>query len=111
MYIMMYTMGRGVEGLRTGIGRGHVPADVIEDPGPPGAGNHRSAELAGRAFGTFLQQATQATSLTRSSSFAFPLGTPDEVEHERHGRGRVCLEQLVAGIENMGFHPRQRLHP
>jgi hypothetical protein len=27
----------------------------------------------------------------------------DEVEHERRGRGRVRLEQLVAGIENMAI--------
>ena len=40
-----------------------------------------------------------------------PLGTPDEVEHERHGRGRVRFAELVAGVENVGFHPRQCLHP
>jgi hypothetical protein len=56
-------------------------------------------------------QATQAASLMLSRSFVFPLGTPDEVEHERHGRGRVRLEQEVAGVENVGFHPRQSPHP
>ena len=57
------------------------------------------------------RQATQVVSLTLSRSLAFPLATPDEVQHERHSRGRVRLEQLVAGVENVGFHPRQRPQP
>jgi hypothetical protein len=45
--------GLGVEGLHIRIGRGHdVPSDVTKGPGPPGAGYHRSAELAGSACGT-----------------------------------------------------------
>lgn len=55
----------------------------------------------------------------RSGVHALPFGlgrvrgrhAPDEIEHERDGGGRVRLEQLVAGVEHMGFHPRQRLHP
>jgi len=54
---------------------------------------------------------TGVASLRLSRSFAFPLGTPDEVEHERHGRSRVHLKQLVASIENVGLHPRQSAHP
>ncbi len=42
---------------------------------------------------------------------AFALGMTDEVEHERHGRGRVRSQELVAGVENVGFHLRQCLHP
>jgi len=41
-----------------------------------------------------------------SRSFAFQLGMPDEVDHERRGHGRVRLEQEVAGVENVGFHSR-----
>jgi hypothetical protein len=36
---------------------------------------------------------------------------PDEFEHERRSRGRVRFKQEVAGVEHMGFHPGQRLHP
>jgi hypothetical protein len=40
--------------------------------------------------------------------FRLPLRLPDEVEHERSGRARMRLEQLVPGVEDMGLHPRQR---
>lgn len=79
---------------------------------------HESDHVLGIAYnilcgGTCLQdiELRQAASLRRSRSFAVPLGTPDEGEHERHGRGRVRLEQEVASVENVGFHPRQSSHP
>ena len=49
--------------------------------------------------------------MSLARAFACVSGTPDEVEHERDGRGCVRLEQFVAGVENMSFHPRERLHP
>ncbi|HKX44712.1 MAG TPA: hypothetical protein VJO99_26375 [Burkholderiaceae bacterium] len=38
-------------------------------------------------------------------------GAPDEIKNERHNFARVSLEQQVAGVEDMGLHSRQILHP
>jgi hypothetical protein len=58
----------------------------------------------------------QSESATRTSpgrNVSVTLRAPDEVGHERHGRGRVRLEQQVAGVQNVGSrhspHPRQDL--
>jgi SAM-dependent methyltransferase len=54
---------------------------------------------------TFMQDSIE---LARGSS---RLSTPDEVDEQGRGRGRVRLEEEVSGVEDVGLHPRQLPHP